>query len=279
MDDETAFHAAYDAVLRKWPVDVRSIDVPSAYGTTRIHTCGPEDAAPLLLLPGGGTTSTVWFANVETLSRSHRVYAIDLMGDVGRTIHDGAPLRRTADLMSWMDSLYETLMLDTAQLCGHSYGAWIALNYALHAPHRVTRLALLDPVNCFAGMSSRYLLRAAPMLLRHTAERQRRFLLWETGDVPGDPAWRDFLDTTASARRSRVVAMRRPKMQDLQACTVPILVVLAERSRAHDARHVTARTRRLLPHAALATLPGVTHHSVPTEQPAELNRLLSEFLT
>ncbi|MGW7366964.1 alpha/beta fold hydrolase [Streptomyces sp. NPDC054841] len=278
MDGEAAFYAAYDAVLRRWPADTRSIDVPSAHGTTRVHLCGPEDATPLLLLPGGGTTSAAWFANIEALSRTHRVYAVDLMGDIGRSIHDGAPLRRAADLMSWLDALHEALRLDAAQLCGHSYGAWIALNYALHAPHRVSRLALLDPTNCFAGTSPRYLLRAVPMLLRRTAERQRAFFRWETGDAPRDPLWRDFLDTTVSARRSKVVVMRRPKAQDLRACAVPTLVLLAERSRAHDVRHVTAGARRLLPNATLATLPGASHHSMPTEQPTELNRLLSEFL-
>ncbi|MEU7579886.1 alpha/beta fold hydrolase [Streptomyces sp. NPDC041068] len=277
-DGETAFHAAYEAMLRRWPADARSIDIPSAHGTTRIHVSGPEGATPLLLLPGGGTTSAVWFANVEVLSRSHRVYAVDLMGDIGRSVHDGAPLRRTADLMAWLDALHDALKIDAAQVCGHSYGAWIALNYALHAPHRVSRLALLDPTNCFAGMSPRYLLHAAPMLLRRTKESQRAFLLWETGGAPGDPQWRDFLDTTVSARRSKVLAMRRPKAQDLRLCTVPTLVLLAERSRAHDVRQVATVARRLLPDAAVATLPGASHHSMPTEAPAELNRRLSEFL-
>src|SRR5215218_2885696 len=98
MGDEAAFLAAYDAVLRRWPADVRSIDVPSAYGATRVHVCGPEDGTPLVLLPGGGTTSAVWFANIEDLARAHRVYAVDLMGDIGRSVHDGAPLRGVGDL-------------------------------------------------------------------------------------------------------------------------------------------------------------------------------------
>jgi pimeloyl-ACP methyl ester carboxylesterase len=39
-----------------------------------------------------------------------------------------------------------------AAVIGHSDGAWIGLSYALHAPHRVRRLALLDPTPCFAGL-------------------------------------------------------------------------------------------------------------------------------
>ncbi|MEU0189451.1 alpha/beta hydrolase [Streptomyces afghaniensis] len=278
MGDEAVFYAAYDAVLRRWPVEVRSVDVPSPYGSTRVQICGREGGVPVVLLPGGGTTSAVWFATVGALAAHHRVYAVDLMGDIGRSVHDGERLRGAGDLMAWLDSVFDALDLDGARLCGHSYGAWIALNYALHAPRRLGRLALLDPVNCFAGMSPRYLAHALPMLLKPTAERVRAFHRWETGHAPEDPVWRAFLDSTATARRSKVVAMRRPKARALRGCTVPALVVMAERSRAHNAPRVAAAARRLLPEAGVVTLPGTSHHSVPTERPAELNRLLAKFL-
>lgn len=278
MGDQEVFFAAYDAVLRQWPVEVHSVDVPSPYGSTRVQICGPEDGVPIVLLPGGGATSVVWFANIADLAAAHRVYAVDLIGDIGRSVHDGAPLRGAGDLMAWLDTLFDKLDLDEAHLGGHSYGAWIALNYALHAPDRLGRLALLDPTNCFAGMSARYLVHGLPMLLKPTAERVRAFHLWETGRAPEDPLWRTFLDGTACARRSKVVAMRRPKAQDLRACSVPTLVLLAEHSRAHDVTRAATAARRLLPEASVITLPNASHHSIPTERAAELNRLMAEFL-
>ncbi|KOV96986.1 carboxylesterase [Streptomyces sp. NRRL B-1140] len=277
MDDTAAFFRAYDDVLRQWPGEVHGVDVPTPYGTTRVQISGHEDGTPLVLLPGGGTTSAAWFATAGALARAHRIHAVDLMGDIGRSVHDGAPLRGAADLTAWLDALFDALNLDGAHLCGHSYGAWIALRYALHAPHRLGRLALLDPVNCFTGMSPRYLARALPMLLRPSAERVHSFHRWETGRDPEDPVWRAFLGSTAAARRSKVVAMRRPKAPELAACTVPTLVLLAERSRAHDPRRAAAAARRLLPSARVVTLSGASHHSLPTERPAEVNRLLREF--
>ncbi len=278
MGGEAAFLTAYESLLRRWPDDVRSVDLPSRYGTTRVHVCGPEHGTPLVLLPGGGTTSAVWHAGIGALSRTHRVHAPDLMGDVGLSVHDGARLRATGDLTAWLDALLDALELERAQLCGYSYGAWIALNYALHAPHRISRLALLEPTNCFAGLSPGYLLRAIPLLLKRSPERARAFFRWGTGGLPEDPAWQRFLDAAASAPRSKVLAMRRPKEADLRACTVATLVLLAERSKAHDTRRVSAGIHRLMPHATVATLPGASHHGVPTERPAELNRLLAEFL-
>ncbi|MFI8367840.1 alpha/beta fold hydrolase [Streptomyces sp. NPDC085466] len=277
-DDQAAFHTAYEAMLRRWPADVAALDVPTRYGSTRVHVCGPEDGTPLVLLPGGGTTSMAWFGNVEDLARDHRVYAVDVMGDVGRSVHDGAPLRGAGDLMAWLDELLDGLGLEEARWCGHSYGASIALRYALRAPHRITRLALLDPANCFAGPNPRYLLRALPHLLRPTVARQRAFLRWETGRPTDDPDWQAFLDGTTTAVRSKVVALRRPRPKELRACTVPTFVLLAERSRTHDARCVAAKARALLPGADVVILPDATHHTLPTERPAELNRLLVRFL-
>ncbi|MDX2294116.1 MULTISPECIES: alpha/beta fold hydrolase [Streptomyces] len=276
--EQADFFAAYDAMLRRWPADVTSVDVPTPYGSTRVHVCGPEAGAPLLLLPGGGTTSMAWFGNVEDLSRAHRVHAVDVMGDFGHSVNDGTPLRGAADLMTWLDALLDGLGLGETSLCGHSYGAAIALRYALHAPRRVSRLALLDPTNCFAGPNPGYLLRALPALLRPTVARQRAFLLWETGRPPEDPGWQHFLDSTTAAARSKVVALRRPRPKELRGCTVPTLVLVAGRSRTHDARRVAARARDLLPETDVVVLPDATHHTLPTERPAELNHLLTRFL-
>ncbi|MGW4203190.1 alpha/beta fold hydrolase [Streptomyces sp. NPDC004726] len=278
MPHHTEFDAAYDAALSRWPVAVISVDVPSRYGSTRVHISGPEDGVPLVLLPGGGTTSMVWFANVGELVRDHRVYAVDVMGDIGRSVHDGAPLRNIGDLTAWMDELLDGLELDGAHLCGHSYGAWIALNYALHAPARLGRIVLLDPTNCFAGMSARYFLRALPALLKPSVARHRGFLRWETGRAPQDPGWQSFLDSTVGARPSKLLVMRRPGAEALRTCTVPTLVLLAERSRAHDPRRTAAAVRRLMPQADVAVLAGASHHTIPTEDAARLNRHLTEFL-
>ncbi|NGO75739.1 alpha/beta hydrolase [Streptomyces sp. YC504] len=279
MADSKAFFAAYDAVLGQWPVKVEAVDIPTPYGRTRTHVSGPEGGTPLVLLPGGGTTSVSWFANAEALAENHRIYAVDLLGDLGHSPNDGLALRSGKDLTAWLDALLDGLGLDSVQLCGHSYGAWTALNYALHAPERVSRLALLDPTGCFAGLRSGYVLRALPMLARPTARRMLAFHRWETGSLPENPLWQEFLAATADAPRPKAIRMRRPRTEDLKASSVETLVLLAGRSKAHDTLQVAATARKLLPHATVTVLEQASHHSLPTEQPAEVNRLLKDFLS
>jgi pimeloyl-ACP methyl ester carboxylesterase len=277
---EAAFFAAYDAVLDQWPVLVETDDVPTRFGTTHVNICGPTGGKPVVLLHGGGATSTVWFANVEQLSRAHRVYAIDMIGGAGRSVHDGAPTGTPADLLDWLDAVLDALGVDIGYFCGHSYGGWLALNYALHAPQRVRRLALLDPTTCFAGLSLSYRLRAVPLFVRPTAARMRAFIGWETGGMTVNPAWLTLAALgTADFPQSKIIMPHRPAAESLRALTVPTLLLLAERSRAHDVRQVEANARELMPDIAAVTLPGATHHSVPTENPARLNHELVEFFT
>ncbi|MFF8912693.1 alpha/beta fold hydrolase [Streptomyces sp. NPDC015032] len=191
--------------------------------------------------------------------------------------------RRTAAVsLSSLDTVLDGLGADGGVLCGHSYGAWIALHHALHArPHRVRKLILLDPAQCFAGFRPGCLLRALPMLLRPGAARTRIFLGWETGGAALDPAWLRLRCAAAGFPSARPVTGPRPAPEALSGLDVPTLILTAGDSRAHDPARVAATAARLLPHARTATIPGATHHSLPLHEPAatELNRRIEDFLT
>lgn len=271
------FLSAYDAVMAKWPVTVESIDVTTPFGTTHMQVSGPAEGMPLVLIPGGGATSTVWFANVGELSRDHRVYSMDPLNDVGRSVPSGPSIRDRAGLMQWLDSVFDELGLDAVGLCGHSYGAWLALSYAIHASRRVSRLALLDPTDCFTGLSLGYRLRAIPALVRPSRRRMQALLEWETGGRLLDSAWLDLVCIGSELPRPKLVLPRRPAKDDFGAVTAPTLVLAAERSKAHDAAVVTKAAAECLPNARVVVLSGASHHSVPIMVPEQLNRELCAF--
>ncbi|MEU7989159.1 alpha/beta hydrolase [Streptosporangium canum] len=273
-----AFLDAYDAVLDRWPVQVEPIDLPSAYGTTRVNACGPADGSPLILLHGGGTTSAMWFANVAEFARRHRVYAVDRIGEPGRSTRGERPPRDVPDLLDWLDGVLDGLGIDSAAVCGHSYGGWIALTYGLHAPQRVRRLVLLDPTQCFGGFRAGYLARALPYLIRPTASRAQTLLTWETGGAEADPAWLRLYGLAAEFPDVKVVTGKRPEPGLLRTLTTPTLVLLAGRSRAHAPHRIASAVARLLPHAETAVLPGLSHHAMPWHGAADLNTRVIGFL-
>ncbi|MER6303831.1 alpha/beta hydrolase [Kitasatospora sp. NPDC001539] len=277
-----AFLAAYDALLDRWPVPVEPLTVRTAHGTTRINACGPADGRPLVLLHGGGETSAMWFANAGAWAEAgHRVLALDLIGDPGRSVHDGTPLGDVPGLLGWLDAVLDRLGVAEADFCAHSYGAWIALEYALHAPARVSRLALLDPTQCFTGLRPGYLLRALPLFLpRRTAARARAYLDWESGGGHGlDPAWRELYALGyADFPASPVVTGPRPTDARLRTLTTPLLALYAADSRTHDSRRAAEATRGAVPHAGTAVLPGTSHHTIPTAAAPEVNHQVLTFL-
>lgn len=274
-----AFLAAYDAVLARWPAGTEQRRVPTPYGTTHVNSCGPRDARPVVLLHGAGATSTSWFPVAAELCRTHRVHAVDLIGDPGRSVASGPRPRTVDDLTRWLDAVLDGLGIGSAALCGHSYGASIALRYTLRAPPgRVGKLVLMDPTGCFAGFGARYLLRALPMLLRPTPRRTRAFLEWETGGVTPDRDWLRLAALAAEVPSARPVTGSRPSPGALRGMTAPVLVLLSERSRAHDIRRVRARAEEVLPEVRTEILPGATHHSVPHTAPPGTGRLIAGFL-
>ncbi|MFI8823817.1 alpha/beta fold hydrolase [Streptomyces sp. NPDC053431] len=271
----SAFDLAYGELRTRWPESTEERDVVTPYGRTRVHVYGPQDGNPLVLLPGGSATGLVWFANAPALGRRYRVHAVDLLGDAGRTERRGAPLRNADDLTAWLDALLDGLGLARTHLCGHSYGAWLAVRYALHAPQRVHRLALVDPTQVFAGYRPGYLLRALPTLIRPSEARARAFLAWETGDLQPDEAWQRLYASATTVPDRTLISGGRPRVADLR---MPVLALFARQSRVHHALRAADRARRTLSQGEVALLAGATHHSLPLTAPKDMNDRLMDFL-
>jgi pimeloyl-ACP methyl ester carboxylesterase len=270
------FEAAYEAVLRKWP-GVEVADLPGPYGTTRVLSSGPPDAPPLVLLPGGGATATAWFATAPALSQVARVHAVDLPGTAGGT---AVSVRDVAGLCGWLDSVLDAVAPGPVTLGGHSYGGWVALTCALHAPGRVRRLALVDPTQCFTGFRPAYLLHALPVLVRPNRRTAAALRRWETGGRALDPDWTAVADAAAETRSTgRLVTGRRPAPDRLRALRIPTLLLLAGQGRAQDAHKAAARARAYLPDVTVRVLPTATHHALPLDPAGEVGDALLAFLS
>ncbi|MFJ4520163.1 alpha/beta fold hydrolase [Streptomyces sp. NPDC088810] len=278
--DRAAYRVAYDKVMAKWPADREALSVATPFGAAHVNVCGPRDAPPLLLLPGGGgATSASWYAQAAGLARMRRVYAVDLPGAPGLSRAGDRHPRTVADLADWLDAVLDGLGVTATDVGGHSYGGWTALHHALRAPARVRRLFLLDPTQCFAGFKTAYLLHALPMLLRPAPRRVRAFLEWETGGAALDPDWLALQEAAAGFPAAKPVTGPRPAPDALRALGVPVLLLVAANSRTHDPHEVVARAGALLPHAETAVLPGVSHHALPQTASPALVRHLTAFLS
>jgi pimeloyl-ACP methyl ester carboxylesterase len=139
---------AYEAMFTLWKVPHDGVDVKTSYGFTHVNASGPGDGDPLILLHAAGLTSTVWFANIAELSAHHRVYAVDVIGDAGKSVADRVMRKRT-DYAEWVREVFDGLRIERGDLLGHSYGGWLTLNMALAYPDRLRKIVLLAPAASF----------------------------------------------------------------------------------------------------------------------------------
>jgi pimeloyl-ACP methyl ester carboxylesterase len=187
-------------------------------------------------------------------------------------------VRDAAGLCGWLDSVLDTIAGEPVDLAGHSYGGWVALTYTLHGPARVRRLALLDPTQCFTGFRPGYLLHALPLLVRPSRRTAAALRTWETGGRPLDPAWTAVADAAAEAPKTgRPVTRPKPSQQRLRGLDLPTLVLLAGSGKAQDAGKAAAGAHAWLPDVRVEVLPTATHHTLPLDPAAEVNRALLAF--
>jgi pimeloyl-ACP methyl ester carboxylesterase len=275
MGVHAEFLARYDAMLARWPVPVETLDIPARHGTTRVIACGPADGPAAVLLPGGGATATVWWSTVGALADTHRVYAVDVIGDRGRSVYDGEPIAGETDLMQWLDGILDSAGVPDTMLVGHSYGGWLATRYALHAPHRVNRLALLEPSAVLAPNRPVFGLRAVPLLFARSRRPYASFVRWETGGRPLDAGWLELWSTPFGGR-TQLVFPRQVSRAELATIAVPVTIVLCGQSRQAPAAQMARVARAALPHARVTTIPDATHFTVPQQHPDEVGAALRD---
>lgn len=255
---ETAYLRAYDAVMAHWPVPFETTDLAGRYGTTRVTSAGPAAAPPLVLLHGYGGTSGCWYPAVGPMAEQHRVRAVDVMGEPGRSRHDGAPLDSTDDLVAWLAETFDLLELPAADLCGQSLGGHLALRFALAHPDRVRRLVLLDPPLAFAGFRPEFEEFGRNRDPHPTFDDARAMY---APDPPGSgpehvEAYFDLLaHGAAHFPASPIVTPHLPDA--LPHLPVPTLVVLAGESQVHDPDAAAQAARRA--GARVMILPGAGH--------------------
>src|SRR5690242_10644107 len=99
---------------------------------------------PLVLLPGGFETASVWGQLLPMLAEKRQIIAVELQGH-GHTADVERPL--SYELMADdIAALIQQLGLAKADLLGYSLGGGVALQTAIRHPDVVGKLALISTV-------------------------------------------------------------------------------------------------------------------------------------
>ncbi|MFD7661887.1 alpha/beta fold hydrolase [Streptomyces sp. NPDC059788] len=254
---EQEIQRRYQEALDGWPVPAERLRVPTREGETFVVASGPPDAPPLVLLHGSGANTTVWQGDAAAWSRHFRTYAVDIIGEPGLSAPSRPPLASDAYAL-WLDDVLDGLGVTAAAVVATSLGGWLALDYAVRRPDRVTRLALLCP----GGLGKQ---RVGPLfkvlLLRPLGRRGIRRSAQSLAGR-GTPLPEPVLDQVVlTFTQFKPRTERLPSFSDdaLRGLDLPVLVIAGTDDAFFDSAGTVRRARACIPDATVRLLPGVGH--------------------
>jgi len=274
--------AYFDSLAaREWPIASEERTVPTMYGATFLRISGPSGAPPLVLLPGAATTSLMWAPNIQALSAEYQTFAVDQIGDFGRSICT-KPLR-LKDLLPWLNELFDALGLRGGlNLVGVSSGGALVAQYALHFPERLNRVVLLAPAATVLRLRTEFLVR-----LTLAAIARRRCLPSLVRWIFADMARKDpkSLDATLEQLLINMRNLQRRYIQappvltdaEWRSLRMPALFLAGEHEVIYSAKRAVHRLKRVAPQVSVEIIPDAGH-DLTFVQAAMVNQRILEFL-
>jgi pimeloyl-ACP methyl ester carboxylesterase len=248
--------------MAQWPVACQEFTVPTPFGDTHVLASGDSHLPPLVLLHATGTSSTGWLSNIGGLSDRHRVFAIDIIGEAGRSKQTRL-LRDRDDCERWLLAVLDGLGLQRTRLAGWSFGGWTALAFTIDYPRRVERTVLLAPFGSLAPYEPAVLLflKIGPYLpmgppgslaLRMMSPGYQFNEVFAGQFILGG---RHF-----KAADPRASVFPKPFTEvELRSIQTPLLLLVGDRESTFDPRRAVAQARRCIPEAETQLVPGAGH--------------------
>lgn len=292
----------YDTNLAKYGDLVSSHYVNTRFGSTHLLVAGPQDAPPLLMVQGMAGNAILWHHQMADFARQHRVYALDTVGQPGRSA-PACPSLLNDDYVHWLLDVLDGLELRRTHVIGISSGAWFLMQLGILRADRVEKAVLLSPLRLararFSG--SRWVGNAMKRdteddrledrlttrdfspssdgrrydqrLARAMALSTRHYRLSLAMGIDPD---RSRLGKLASGTRVIRFFSSPAPAAELQRFRRPCLVVMGEHETLYNPEKAAKRAR-LMPRASVEIVPEAGHAAV-FDRPEYINPIILDFL-
>ncbi|GAA1487494.1 alpha/beta fold hydrolase [Brachybacterium sacelli] len=280
-EGRAAYLEAYDTAFAALPEPAETHDVRTDFGVVRVYRFdGSGDLEhPLLVLPGTAAGMPVMADNIPSLLRVGDVYAMDLLGEPGRSIQD-RPITDDADKAAWLDQALDGLPEERFHALGLSIGGWTATNLALHHDEHLESLTTLDPVQTYDDIPLGTVVRSIPSAFNWMPKAWRdSFNSYTAGGAPvqDDPVGR-MIEAGMQNFRMAQPQPTRITPEQLGTLEVPVLAIIAGRSVMLDPEDAAGTARSALPDGRVEVFAEASH-AINGEYPEEIAALVDDFTT
>lgn len=275
---EKEYDQGYERSLALFDMDFSSFHVPTTFGETYVLRFGDTNKKPLLLFHGMTMSSTMWYPNMKAMTMERCVYAIDVIGDFGRSKPDAA-IKNRRDAEQWIVEILNELKLDKVDMAGHSMGGFLSLNFALAHPDRVSKLLLYAPAGSFHKISCTFFLKIYPALLFHTEKWIDKAFRWFSGK--GERLPPVFREQVISGYQNAKPQLRiMPSVfseKEFKGFQVSTLLLVGDKEVIYPSKKVMTRAESWIQNVENHLIAGASH-SLTLENAEIVNELTVQFL-
>jgi pimeloyl-ACP methyl ester carboxylesterase len=267
----------YENRMAQWPVPYESRYINTNYGKVFVIISGAEDAPPIFLLHASAMGSWSWLYNIEGLNKYYRTYAIDTIGDAGKSVLDDIEKYPNdgQSLAELYKEIMDTLGVQKACFIGASQGGFISTNIALYAPERVEKLILCGPMG-FTGTTAS-VLRILFTTMFPVKPIQDSATRWAFGDDPqvnrAVGEWFRLIMEGVISRQARPQPFTHEQLQSLN---IPVLLLLGKRDGLVGDPENTKQLAKNIADVKVEILD--TGHLISAEKPDQFNKLVFDFI-
>ncbi|MCW3105289.1 MAG: ybfK [Bacteroidetes bacterium] len=279
-EGENRYLEAYKKALALWPVEYREVDLKTSFGKAHVIISGAERGNPLVLLHGMNASSTMWYPNVQALSATHTIYAIDFIGEPGRSVPVKS-LKTSEDIVKWYDEVFDKLNLNTIDIAGASRGGWIALQLALHSTKKIKHVVLLSPAQSLVHVKpKKAVVKNLYFMLRPQREKLRSTLKTVSSDV--DKLEDPFVEQYYRCLENMKVDPDFLKMdvysdKELEALKMPVLVLIGDDDIFNSSKSIS-RAKQHIPLIETGVVKN-SGHFLSIDQAETVNQQILAFLS
>lgn len=293
----------YESALAGLEVAHSSHDVETRFGRTHMLVMGPPDGPPLVMVQGYGASAPLWYKQFPALAQRCRIYALDTVGQPGRSAPTPLSLAGE-DYALWLLDVLDALELPQADMMGVCLGGWAVLRLGIMAPERLRRAVLLSPVGL--ARFKVYLRSGVPLILnmRGDPEKYAQRLMVEAFTPPGSNLSFDrqlaralmlsirhyrigvaagLLGQQARpvelARALRVLLrfVRSEPAAELRRFTAPALLLVGQHEAIYNPQRAVQRALAAMPRLQAEIVPAAGHAAI-YDRPEYVNPRIMDFL-
>jgi pimeloyl-ACP methyl ester carboxylesterase len=271
---QAAVQTAYENLLNQLPATVEQRYVPTSQGQTFVLAAGKPDAPPVVFFHGSLSSAITWAGDLIRLSEKYRLYAVDMIGEAGKSAESRPALHSDA-YGRWLQELLQQLRVSQPILVGLSLGGWLALDYVTRFPDEVKGLILISPGGI--GRNRNVLWWVLPHLLLGSwgAKRLYRKILGPLGHEVGGTELERLLQLIAANVKPRTEPLPIVSDQQLALISCPVLLLIGGQDVMLYPEEIRDRLKRNLRHYEEVYIVDAGHYL--GDQSAAIDRFLERY--